>query len=149
MGRVKWGWGMADQKGRTGQNPAERFKYLLRLLTPKEPRSEVAWRARLTDVFSPVIVFTVLAIVSVFCSHQCSFSLQNFSAHRTTLLTSSKWKLNKLNLFSNKKISISPAVLGVTLELSKAIVKQIALQEQWIWFPPEFLKALRTCLLIG
>lgn len=33
---------MADQKGRTGQNPAERFKYLLRLLTPKEPRSEVA-----------------------------------------------------------------------------------------------------------
>lgn len=48
MGRVRRGRGMVGQKGRTGQNPAERFKYLLRLLTPKEPRSEVAWRARLT-----------------------------------------------------------------------------------------------------
>lgn len=48
MGRARRGWGMVGQKGRTGQNPAERFKYLLRLLTPKGPRSEVAWRARLT-----------------------------------------------------------------------------------------------------
>lgn len=48
MGRARRGWGMADQKGRTGQNPAERFKYLLRLLTLKGPGSEVTWRPWLT-----------------------------------------------------------------------------------------------------
>lgn len=47
-GRARQGWGMADQKGRTGQNPAERFKYLLRLLTLKRPGSEVTWRPWLT-----------------------------------------------------------------------------------------------------
>lgn len=47
MERARRGWGMADKKGRTGQNAAERFKYLLRLLTPKGLGSEVAWRARL------------------------------------------------------------------------------------------------------
>ena len=51
--RAGWGGqgeagGTAGQEGGTGQNPAERFKYLLRLVTPEGPRSEVAWRARLT-----------------------------------------------------------------------------------------------------
>lgn len=45
-GEGQAGWGMARQKGRTGQNHAEGFKYLLRLMTPKGLGSEVAWRAR-------------------------------------------------------------------------------------------------------
>ena len=38
---MRCGLGMGSWKGWTGQNSAERFKYLLQFLTPKETRSEM------------------------------------------------------------------------------------------------------------
>ena len=70
------GRGTAGQEGRTGQNPPAGFKYLLRLMTPKRPGSEVAWRARLTALCLP-------ASSCCWCTwqHECTACR---SAHRHT-----------------------------------------------------------------